>query len=87
MYAQEIAKQIFTEVLPYLGIYPDEELVDESDESSSEDATDEQTVSEGISDEGIPAPSETEADEETLNGGNGIYSEGIDNSAYEVIAE
>ena len=87
-YAQEIGKQIFTELLPYLGVFPDETVVEEEDdEEESEETTTvtaaEQTLNEGISDENIPAPLEGETSDEVLYGGNNIYSEGIENSALE----
>ena len=41
-------------------------------------------AAEGIKDE-IPAPLEAETDNEVLYGGNGLYSEGIDNAALGVV--
>ncbi len=77
VYAQEIAKAIFTELLPYMNIYQDME----SDETETEvDSSD--GVEYGISNEAAPEPLETETDESVLYGGNSLYSDGVDNDAY-----
>ncbi len=153
-YAQEIAKQIFTELLPYMNIFPDdpEELaqaqaeaeaeaariaaeeeearrqaeaeaayleylasLEEAERQAAEEAAKAQKEAEeaakaaaeqsqaaeaaaalgggqpeqrqegaeyGIADTTIPAPPESEPDETVLNGGNDIYSEGVDNDAW-----
>ncbi|MBR6230413.1 MAG: hypothetical protein IKR00_00565, partial [Lachnospiraceae bacterium] len=84
-FAQEIGRQIFTELLPYLGIYPDE--IQPADESAVNAAVTETPVdaAEGIKDE-IPAPLEAETDNEVLYGGNSLYSDGIDNAALGVVS-
>ena len=84
-FAQEIGRQIFTELLPYLGIYPDE--IQPADESAVNAAVPETPAdaAEGIKDE-IPAPLEAETDNEVLYGGNSLYSDGIDNAALGVVS-
>lgn len=84
-FAQVIGNQIFTELLPYLGIYPDE--VQPSSENSANPPAAEaaEDAAEGIKDE-IPAPLEAETDDEVLYGGNSLYSDGIDNAALGVVS-
>ena len=72
-YAQIIAKQIFTELLPYMNIDPDH---------SSDTGSDTQSSAEteiGISNEAAPAPLEETPDDTVIYGGNNIYTEGIEN--------
>lgn len=68
VYAQELAKNILTEVLPYLGIYPDEKSEDPGEGSET-----------GAQNDQIPAPSQDEEDETVQNGGNSRYSDGMTN--------
>ncbi len=84
-FAQDIGHQIFEELLPYLGIYPDE--VQPADPAAVTEAAPEaqDAAVEGIRDE-IPAPLEAETDNEVLYGGNSLYSEGIDNAALGVVS-
>ena len=69
VYAQELAKNILTEVLPYLGIYPDDGTEDTG--SGSETAA---------QNDDLPAPAEEEEDETVENGGNDRYSDGMTNA-------
>lgn len=69
VYAQEIAKNILTEVLPYLGIYPDEASEDSGEGSET-----------GASNSDLPEPAEDEEDETVQNGGNDRYSDGMTNA-------
>ena len=51
-YAQDVAKEILTEILPYLNIYPDEELTQtpkEGDESGGDTPEGDQGAGEGAS--------------------------------------
>lgn len=68
VYAQEIAKNILTEVLPYLGIYPDEQSGDAGEGSET-----------GAQNSDLPEPSEDEEDETVQSGGNNRYSDGMTN--------
>lgn len=68
VYAQELAKNILTEVLPYLGIYPDEKSEDPGEGSET-----------GAQNDQIPAPAQQEEDETVRNGGNSRYSDGMTN--------
>lgn len=68
VYAQELAKNILTEVLPYLGIYPDEKSEDSGEGSET-----------GAQNDEMPAPAQEEEDETVQNGGNDRYSDGMTN--------
>ena len=72
-FAQIIAKNIFTELLPYMNIDPDHSSDTGSDTQSSEG------TEIGISNEAAPAPPEETPDETVIYGGNDIYTEGIEN--------
>ncbi len=72
-YAQVIAKQIFTELLPYMNIDPDKST-DTGDSTGSTGGTEV-----GISNEAAAAPPEETVDETVMYGGNDIYTEGIEN--------
>ena len=69
VYAQELAKNILTEVLPYLGIYPD----DGTEDTGSGPET-------AAQNDDLPAPAEEEEDETVENGGNDRYSDGMTNA-------
>lgn len=69
VYAQELAKNILTEVLPYLGIYPDDGTEDTGAGSETAAQNDD-----------LPAPAEEEEDETVENGGNDRYSDGMTNA-------
>ena len=69
VYAQELAKNILTEVLPYLGIYPDDGTEDTG--SGSETAA---------QNDDLPVPAEEDEDETVENGGNDRYSDGMTNA-------
>ena len=95
-YAQQIAKQVFTELLPYMNIFPDDldeynaakEAAAQAALAAQEQAQQEQTeagdnegeVQQGANDGGeIPEPPAEAPDDDVQNGGNGLYSDGIDN--------
>ena len=69
-YAQEVAKEILTELLPYMNIYPDE-----GGEAQSGDGTSEQ----GAYNENLPEPAEEPEDDSVENGGNNLLTDGITN--------
>lgn len=71
-YAQDVAKEILTEILPYLNIYPDEELTQtpkEGDESGGDTPEGDQGAGEGASGEGEP-------EGEGASGGSGPEGDG-----------
>lgn len=75
-YAQSIAKNIFTELLPYMNIFPDEGTASGTD-----------TVGEpeqGIEDTSVPEPPASTQDETVESGGNDMLSDGITNSEQEI---
>lgn len=72
-YAQIIAKDIFTELLPYMNIDPERT----TDETTTEAGTEE--TEKAVSNEAAPAPPEETPDETVIYGGNDIYTEGIEN--------
>ena len=78
-YAQLIAKEIFTELLPYLNIYPDE--------TGDAEETPAGAAEQGADNENLPAPAETPEDESVENGGNSLLDEGISNSEQELLEE
>ena len=78
-YPQEIAKDIFTELLPYMNIFPDEGT------DSGETVTGE--PEQGIGDTSVPEPPESTEDETVTNGGNNLLSDGITNSEQEITSE
>ena len=71
IYAQKIAKNIFTELLPYMSIFPDEQI----GESGAGTAAPEQ----GVADPSVPEPPASQPDEYVLNGGNNLLTNGISN--------
>lgn len=73
VYAQELAKNILTEVLPYLGLYPDDGTDDTGEASET-----------GARNDALPAPEESEEDETVENGGNDRYSDGMTNEDAEI---
>ncbi len=87
IYASAVAKQIFTELLPYLNIFPDQELTgeeasDDSDEKALADMelpTPDNNIS-GEADADADEAEETEAAEEKYDlEEDGIFSEGLTN--------
>lgn len=87
IYASAVAKQIFTELLPYLNIFPDQELTgeeagDDSDEKALADMelpTPDNNIS-GEADADADEAEETEAAEEEYDlEEDGIFSEGLTN--------
>jgi stage V sporulation protein D (sporulation-specific penicillin-binding protein) len=77
VYAQELAKAIFTELLPYMNIYPED-----SQNTADTDAQTGVTGEQGIDNDAMPEPIEGEVDDTVLHGGNDIYTDGIENDAY-----
>ena len=77
-YPQLVAKEIFTELLPYLNIYPDETEDGETEAGEAE---------QGAENENLPAPAEQPEDENVENGGNGLLDDGISNSEQELLEE
>ena len=73
IYAQEIAKNIFTELLPYMNIYPQSTQTDSGAEAAG-DGTEH-----AVENDAVPEPPEGAVDETVLNGGNDLYSDGIAN--------
>lgn len=73
VYAQELAKNIMTEVLPYLGLYPDDGTENTGDASET-----------GAQNDNLPTPEEAEEDESVQNGGNDRYSDGMTNEDTEL---
>ena len=71
IYAQKIAKNIFAELLPYMSIFPDEQI----GESGAGTAAPEQ----GVADPSVPEPPASQPDEYVLNGGNNLLTNGISN--------
>ncbi len=96
-YAQEIARQVFEELLPYMNIFVDDpqeraeyeaELAAQAEQAASsgeQTETEEQEmtggVEYGISDTTVPEPAEQPEDETVQYGGNDIYSDGITNDS------
>ena len=83
-YPQWIAKNILTQVLPYMGIYPDEELVEENpillepDKSADVDAS--EAENDTPEDTNVPTLQDTGAvDNADPNGGNTPQTDGITN--------
>ena len=70
IYATAVAKQIFTELLPYMNIFPDQELTGEE----AEDGSDEQA----LTDTEIPEPKHTEAESDEPED-DSVFSEGLTN--------
>lgn len=76
-YAQEVAKEIFTELLPYMNIYPDEGSdVESGDPDASE---------QGAYNENLPEPAGEEEDDHVENGGNNLLTDGITNREQELL--
>ena len=73
VYAQELAKNIMTEVLPYLGLYPDDGTENTGDASET-----------GAQNDNLPTPEDAEEDESVQNGGNDRYSDGMTNEDTEL---
>ena len=71
IYAQKIAKNIFTELLPYMSIFPDEEV--------SGGAAEPGTPEQGVSGAGVPEPPASQPEDSVVNGGNHLLSGGISN--------
>ena len=80
IYPQEITKEIYQELLPYLNIYPDEG-------GGETEEMDPEAVEQGADNENLPAPVETPEDESVENGGNGLLDDGITNSEQELLEE
>ena len=72
VYAQKIAKNIFTELLPYMNIFPDEGTAEGGNGGGAPE--------QGVSDPGVPEPPASQPDESVVNGGNGLLSDGISNN-------
>ncbi len=72
-YAQEIAGNIMSEVLPYLNVFQDEGISDSNQTT--------ETVKESISDTNVPIPPE---EVEEVTGGNTLEDEGITNEEMEL---
>ena len=70
IYATAVAKQIFTELLPYMNIFPDQELTGEE----AEDGSDEQA----LTDTEIPEPKHTEAESDEPED-DSVFSVGLTN--------
>ena len=75
--AQTIAKNIMTELLPYLGIYPENQ-----DSNSREARYKDETGTKG---ENVAVPPEQTESDEVINGGNDIFEEGLDNEMIEIL--
>ena len=73
VYAQELAKNIMTEVLPYLGLYPDDGTENTGDASET-----------GAQNDNLPTPEDAEEDESVQNGGNDRDSDGMTNEDTEL---
>lgn len=98
-FAQQIAKQVFTELLPYMNIFPDDldeynaakeaaaqaalaaqEQGQQEQQEQTEAGDNEGEAQQGADDGGeIPEPPAEVPDDDVQNGGNGLYSDGIDN--------
>lgn len=72
-YPQEIAKNIMTEVLPYLNVFQDEAAQTVPDAG--------ETLRDGIADVNVPEPP---SEEEDVNGGNTLQDEGVTNQEMEL---
>lgn len=72
-YPQEIAKNIMSEVLPYLNVFQDEGVTGNQQDPGE--------IREGISDINVPVPQE---EEEEITGGNTLEDEGITNEEMEL---
>ena len=77
MAAVSIAKNIMTELLPYLGLYPENQ-----DSNSSEARYKDETGTKG---ENVAVPPEQTESDEVINGGNDIFEEGLDNEMIEIL--
>jgi stage V sporulation protein D (sporulation-specific penicillin-binding protein) len=78
-YPQDIAKDIFTELLPYMNIFPEGETADNSFYESRPE--------QGVEDTSVPAPPEEQEDESVTSGGNDMLSDGITNAEQKITSE
>ena len=75
-YAQEVAKEILTALLPYMNLYPDEGENAEGGDSTSE---------QGAYNENLPEPGEEPEDEQVESGGNNLLTDGITNEEQKLL--
>lgn len=75
-HAQIIAKNIFTEVLPYMNVFQDEAVTDGGGTGSGEE------YPEGVADVNVPEPLEND---EKIEGGNTLESEGLTNDELDML--
>ncbi len=73
VYAQELAKNILTEALPYLGLYPDDGTGDIGEGSET-----------GAGNSNLPLPEESQEDDSVQTGGNDRFSDGMTNTDNEM---
>ena len=82
-FPQWIAKDILNQVLPYMNIYPDEELVEENPDLAEPNKSTDLTASpetDEVGDTNVPTLQETtDVSNENPNGGNNAQSEGYTN--------
>ena len=75
--AQTVAKNILTELLPYLGIYPDN-----GEEPVTRIRYEDETGTKG---ENVAVPPEQQEEEQVEIGGNDLFEEGLDNDMVEIL--
>ncbi|MDD7738750.1 MAG: penicillin-binding transpeptidase domain-containing protein [Fusicatenibacter sp.] len=74
--AQEVAKEIFAEILPYMNLFPDDTDIETSEGSEV-----------GTEDENVPDPPSADEDDSVQNGGNNLQTDGITNEQAEYTNE
>ena len=79
-YAQWIAKDLLTEILPYMNIYPDEELLPANEilNSTLENSMSTEVEADTVADTNVPEVMGSE-DEANTRGGNTYLDDGITN--------
>ncbi|MCI5649693.1 MAG: cell division protein FtsI [Fusicatenibacter sp.] len=74
--AQEVAKEIFSEILPYMNLFPDDTDIETGEGSEI-----------GTDDENVPDPPSSDEDESVTNGGNNLQTGGITNEDAKITNE